>query len=396
MRTDSGKWSVFRRFSKKFSTLSHSLRFGFTLVELLVVIAIIGVLIALLLPAVQAAREAARRMQCSNHLKQQSLAVHNFHDTFQRLPATFRDPLMYEASPRVYRVSFWVVILPFIEQQSMYDFIKQRGGQGRMGDNGNNIRPVTTFLCPTDPMGTTWEPNINGDGPIFGNYAGSLADMPQYLTDDSGGGGKMAPHLRSWLARGTDHRTFASILDGTANTVMLSEHLISDHVGTETGGRYKARIAIDDSSSVYWAAPESCMALRGPNGMLDPSQSIFTGSTCPGRRIFDCMLQIPYIHTLLPPNSPSCSQSGFNSVIATATSYHSGGVNVSFLDGAVRFIAETIDVRNLNRFTPRVPDVADTIYNKPAAFPADASGQFSYGVWAELGSINGGESTPLP
>jgi prepilin-type processing-associated H-X9-DG protein len=367
------------------------------LVELLVVIAIIGVLIALLLPAIQAAREAARRMTCSNHLKQQSLAVHNFHDTFQRFPATFRDPLMYDGSPRVYRVSFWAVILPFIEQQAMYNFIKQRGGQGRLGDNGNNIRPITTFLCPTDPMGTTWESNTAGDGPIFGNYAGSLADMPQYLTDDSSGTGQMAPHLRSWLARGIDHRTFASILDGTANTVMLSEHLISDHVGTETGGRYKVRMAISDYNPSYWTAPQNCMALRGPNGMfLNSTQSIFTDSTCPGKCIFDCMSQIPYIHTLLPPNSPSCGHSNFNSVIATATSYHSGGVNTSFLDGTVRFISETIDVRNLNRFTPRVPDTADTIYNKPAAFPADASGAFSYGVWAELGSINGGESTPLP
>ncbi|MDR1269341.1 MAG: DUF1559 domain-containing protein, partial [Planctomycetaceae bacterium] len=89
-------------------------RIGFTLVELLVVIAIIGVLIAMLLPAVQAAREAARRSQCTNHLKQQGIGIHNFHDTTLGLPPYFIE----ENCP-----GFWVLLLPFIEQQSLYDDI---------------------------------------------------------------------------------------------------------------------------------------------------------------------------------------------------------------------------------------------------------------------------------
>ena len=98
---------------KESKGLRHSARArGFTLVELLVVIAIIGMLIALLLPAVQAAREAARRMQCTNHLKQFGLAIHNFHDTFNALP------------PRAVgdgRVTAFVFLLPFQEQQSLYE-----------------------------------------------------------------------------------------------------------------------------------------------------------------------------------------------------------------------------------------------------------------------------------
>ncbi|MDR2704474.1 MAG: DUF1559 domain-containing protein, partial [Planctomycetaceae bacterium] len=88
-------------------------RFAFTLVELLVVIAIIGVLIALLLPAVQAAREAARRMTCTNHLKQFGLGIHNFHDTKSGLPPTM---IFYPG-----RLSFWGLLYPYVEQQSLYD-----------------------------------------------------------------------------------------------------------------------------------------------------------------------------------------------------------------------------------------------------------------------------------
>ncbi|MDR1385918.1 MAG: DUF1559 domain-containing protein [Planctomycetaceae bacterium] len=384
--------SISARFGKK-----SSVRRAFTLVELLVVIAIIGILIALLLPAVQAAREAARRMSCSNHLKQMSLSVHNFHDTFQRLPATFRDPLMYNATPRVNRINFLAVLLPFMEQQAMYDFIKQRGGAGYRGDNGNNIRPVASFLCPSDPTGLTWGPDDDGQGTTYLNYAGSLADLAGYITDDGTGGGRMSPHLRSWLDAGDKSRTFASVFDGTSNSVMLSEHLISETGGT--GGRYKSRMArITGANPGYWFAPDLCMALRGANGMyLNPNQAVFAGWHAPGRRAFDNMSQLTYIHTLLPPNGPSCADpTNYNDCWATASSYHTGGVNTSFLDGSVRFISETIDVRNLNRSTPRSPNNADSVYNNPPSVPADSAGSFSYGVWSELGSINGGESTSVP
>lgn len=110
---------------------------GFTLVELLVVIAIIGALIALLLPAVQAAREAARRMQCSNHLKQIGLAVHNFHDTQGGLPPA----IIYQ-----YRPSFFVMIFPFIEQQGLYDIVTSR----KDSDGGSfpNLQMHQKFWSP--------------------------------------------------------------------------------------------------------------------------------------------------------------------------------------------------------------------------------------------------------
>jgi prepilin-type N-terminal cleavage/methylation domain-containing protein len=112
LRNENGECCLSQYFSTKFLRLLRSSPFGFTLVELLVVIAIIGVLIALLLPAVQAAREAARRMRCTNHLKQLGIGVHNFHDTLNGLPPS----VLCE-----YRMSLFVFIFPYIEQQSLYD-----------------------------------------------------------------------------------------------------------------------------------------------------------------------------------------------------------------------------------------------------------------------------------
>lgn len=135
---------------------------GFTLVELLVVIAIIGVLVGLLLPAVQAAREAARRMECTNKLKQLGLALHNHHDTHNKLPALgdtlegrFADPMYCSAAAR---------LLPFIENQALYQLLQTSPLAGQPGSvlaawnvpKVNQTGPVSSFLCPstsgTDPV----------------------------------------------------------------------------------------------------------------------------------------------------------------------------------------------------------------------------------------------------
>ncbi|MDR0871478.1 MAG: DUF1559 domain-containing protein, partial [Planctomycetaceae bacterium] len=137
---------------------------AFTLVELLVVIAIIGVLIALLLPAVQAAREAARRMQCQNKLKQLILAVHNYHDSAKSLPAGLAGPYGTVNAVSAGRWSGFIALLPSIEQSALYDRIMSVdcrmdawGGSSLsdMSSYGGKDNPRTaqpdTFICPSNP-----------------------------------------------------------------------------------------------------------------------------------------------------------------------------------------------------------------------------------------------------
>ncbi|MDR0336216.1 MAG: DUF1559 domain-containing protein [Planctomycetaceae bacterium] len=385
---DGEKYSVFQRYSTKFSILFCSLRFGFTLVELLVVIAIIGVLIALLLPAVQAAREAARRMQCTNHLKQISLSVHNFHDVHQRFPAYFGDPL----AKGINRRNHFFVLLPFIEQQAMYAACIVSNISPTSGDNGQAIRPISTLLCPSDGESTGWNVNGYGKGNIKTNYVGSLADLPSFITD----GGYMAFHIRSWLESAVRPRNFSNITDGTSNTVMHSEHLISDVLNTTArGGNYRRRVAKVTDGAGYWNSPQNCLRLKGPGGeYLDPNQVIYDGEHAPGMRAFDNMLPITAFHTLLPPNSPSCSHiNNFNDGTISATSAHSGGVNVSFLDCSVTFINETIHVANLSTASDTVANVVARDYDRNSGLNAPP---VSYGLWSELGSINGSETAAKP
>jgi len=165
-------------------------RRGFTLVELLVVIAIIGILIALLLPAVQAAREAARRSQCVNNIKQLVLGCHNFHDKFNEFP--------YARKYDIWDTYTWTeLILPYIEQQAVYEnywTLPQRGYvtsyPGPNGPIGDDARlrtarhtRIPVFNCPSD--GGPWgnELNTNSYGFYRGNYRGCVGSGDMYGED---------------------------------------------------------------------------------------------------------------------------------------------------------------------------------------------------------------------
>lgn len=199
-------------------------RKGFTLVELLVVIAIIGILVGLLLPAVQSAREAARRMQCSNNLKQIGLAIHNYHDTYRSMPPGHVSVggTMTDADPD-YRWGWNAQILPFIEQQAMLDSINFGNWNVRSCAANATTRafmqnPISAFRCPSDIA-----PDTNNACPMAGqrtatsNYVGTHNSdiwVDQACSDNTQRGG---------CFYGEGVVKFRDVLDGLSNTLMVGE-----------------------------------------------------------------------------------------------------------------------------------------------------------------------------
>lgn len=262
-------------------------RQAFTLVELLVVIAIIGVLVALLLPAVQAAREAARRMQCSNHLKQIGLAMQNYHDTFQSLPfgarARYVQTTGTAPTGQQWGPSWYVGILPFAEQKPLSDLIEadmlknnnladMTNTTGRVAFHAKDQK-IAWMLCPSSPLpqtellagGTTHNVVVPSYVGISGatNHGGSLANAMntseiafretrlrpnnQGVPATPTAQGESSPSTNSQQAWGgmlapNECYGMAAAIDGTSNTMLVSEindYFYSQHKGNNTGTRMR-------------------------------------------------------------------------------------------------------------------------------------------------------------
>ena len=375
-------------------------RKAFTLIELLVVIAIIGVLVGLLLPAVQQAREAARRSVCTNNQKQLGVALHTFADTQQeRFPAQnggtccWTKGLSCNNSNNANRRSVFLELLAFLEEASVYEkMMSGHGGRTPGGvypwcrwDNVWNISPAA-YRCPSDTQ-DGWEEGDRNPRQS-GNYVACTGDnVHQHngrgtvgsWNEDAGRGIFYPATYDSNSEIKSTGCKFAKITDGLSNTIALSE--VRHHL--ETSGA-PAAAGLRDSIFQYEAVgisgirnnPSLCLSYN--SGGYLPAGTSRKGKR--GNCWRDGQIGRSGFNTVLPPNSPSCSQQNNQNADATTvvyppTSGHPGGVVVVMADGATRFINDNIDYNGGSAQAPR----------------RDATGLSPYGVWGAMGTKAGGE-----
>jgi len=359
---------------------------GFTLVELLVVIAIIGMLIALLLPAVQAAREAARRMSCTNNLKNLSLGVHNFVDTNQDSLPQFVEiagwdfhvghvPNMTNLFHGWFNPSWYARILPFIEQNAAYDALV---GGTFTAETHHGVR--TGYDCWTTPVGT------NAAGRIYLRAPATLMACPTHGGGSEGDiwnpgdwtrwrtcyaanlgpgtyGGREVPRTSHTPAPGLDsppypvkrfsppfvspneQRTLGAMVDGTSNTMLFSE--VTPTLRTSTTCYYgDALLAVGAGFNTYYT-PNSIGPDFVVNGAFGTSTTHPQSDIGPGR---------------VKATATSVPAWGAIHQVHTARSFHTGGVNIALLDGSVRFAPDSVSLT----------------------------------VWRAISTGNGGETVTLP
>ncbi|UUO07734.1 DUF1559 domain-containing protein [Blastopirellula sp. J2-11] len=302
-------------------------RNAFTLVELLVVIAIIGVLIALLLPAVQQAREAARRIQCGNQFKQFGLAMHNYHDTFGALPPGSRlkgefpgnstTPSHPAGGSWVNDQSWSQPILPFIEQGPLFDQIDptvawMSSASGANTNEAARRAKVEQFECPSAEMIL-----VNEGTPQFVYWKGNY--VVNFGNTDYGQQTKSSVSFLGAPFRQGENQRFRDINDGLSGTLMMSESIAME--GDPMHGAYST--SAGGQQFTTWLSPNASAC-----------DEITRQEPTAGEQA-----RVRFCTTLLASNWTKVQAQ-----VLAARSWHPGGVQAANCDGSVRFVAETIDL----------------------------------------------------
>lgn len=318
-------------------------RRAFTLIELLVVIAIIAILVALLLPAVQQAREAARRTQCKNNLKQIGLALHNYEGTHGRLPPGFIG---------TNNASTHTQLLPYFEAGNSYTLFNFNVD---INSNASNLaarqQKLPLLTCPSQPSSPAFvlAPTQCPNGCGTTNYVQSLGDNANYAAD-------RGPFGRNRGAR------FRDFTDGLSNSGLFAEIILGPSAGSPTSGVIPAGSPQDlwvatnlpfgtwDASATADTIPVPACDNRATSAILYRGKQYYRG----------VVVATFYSHTLTPNSRlRDCIRStGFDRGHLATRSFHTGGSQLVLGDGSVRFVSENIDIR----------------------------------VWRSVGSINGGET----
>jgi len=365
-------------------------RLGLTLVEVMVVMAIIAVLIVLLIPAVQSARESARRSTCANQLRQLGQACLAYESTNGRFPYGAGDPVFppgnFDAPNDVSRTyGIFVHLLPFIEQQSLYNSIVAEAWKpvsptipftNAQTSKETNQVVVLPLACPSDAsLGMTVE--------RFHNYRVNWGDL-------------MCNENQSWyrgpMGKSTIHAVpAAKIRDGLSNTLFFSESAFPTGRAWAPGG-IVANVATWTRGDLQ-PPPATCLTAAATAANWVPAANLELTNNGGGRK---WSFSFPYttgFFTILPPNSPDCSsfpiQTPFfnvGTVFAGASSYHTGGVLAAMGDSSVRFIANEINAGNPNDSPGLAPPAGNTNNNHRY------TGESKWGVWGALGTIRGREA----
>ena len=311
---------------------SNKNRTAFTLVELLVVIAIIGILIGMLLPAVQAVREAARRTTCSNNMRQIGLALFNYESAFEQFPSAgqakrggtgpnagqnvfFSDRGVIESFGNA-APSVQTYILPYVEQGNVYDLFNinyRYDIDPSLPEAPTNQQAAKTglaiFVCPSTGRGQLQD----AEGYVYTDYSAPVTVRPGLSGDPS------QPRFKCVL-NGDSERRISSVTDGTSNTIAMAED--AGRVDVDSGGFMIIKVeTMDDGTdadrrSWAWADPDNAFNV---DELVNNNQTPIGGPTgCPWS-VVNC-----------GPNEETFS-------------FHPAGANVAFADGSVQFLRETID-----------------------------------------------------